>query len=87
MEKTKTRWDIFIDDICLWDTIYECDYGRCIETKVTTQPTLIDWYWSWKAINVDTWKEIDYGYTAWNEHSAYWLKLYSYEAYKSVSRF
>lgn len=84
MEKTRTRWDIIIDDIKLGDIIYECDYGWCIKAQVTSAPVLKDGYWSWKAVDMITGKEIDYWASQGNEYNHYSLKLYSYQAYTII---
>lgn len=80
--KTHTRGNIIIEDIKVWDTMWECEYGACIEVEVLTLPELKEDQYTWKAKNKQTGDEIDYLMTIWLEH--YSPALYSYKAYSKI---
>ena len=80
---TLTKGNVIVENIKIGDIHYEFEYGFGVKVEVTTLPENDgDGYWTWKAKNVNSGKEVNYGVREGMSHYA--PNLYDYEAYRGV---
>lgn len=60
MSKTKTRGNVYVEDINIGDILYEYECNHCIKGKVLTKPEFNKGAWSWKSKSLETGETIDY---------------------------
>jgi hypothetical protein len=97
--KTRTKGNVYIEDIKVGDIHYEYGYGKEIKSRVVTAPrpqirepnefSGEGIYWSWKSVHLigpdDTEKEIiEYGVDSRYTH--YGPNLYTYQAYRGYKQ-